>query len=333
MVNGKKVAVIGSGPAGIAAAYYLSVRGYEVTLYEKHSKLGGLLRYGIPDFRLPKEILDNWLEKIILNANIKVEINKQLGKEITLQELKKYYDSIILAFGANISNSMNIPGEQNDNVIGGNELLEYRKFPDFTYKKVAVIGGGNVAIDAARTIKKLDAKNVYIIYRRAEEQMPAERKEIEAAKKEGIEFIFQTNVLKIVNKDELTNINLKRKKQSVGNDALVVPKIECIKTELVQKEGEIRKSPINIEGTNYFMDIDYVIMAVGSHPNEKLVNHLELETTKWGYIQVNENYQTSDEKIYAVGDLIGTKQTVAWAARSGFECAKKIVECDKLQFA
>lgn len=306
--NSKKIAIIGSGPAGIASAYYLSIRGYKVTIYEKHPKLGGLLRYGIPEFRLSKEILDNWLEKIILNENIEIITNTEIGKEITLEELKEKYDAIILAFGANVSNKMNIPGEDLDFVLGGNELLEYRKMPNFKDKKVAVIGGGNVAMDTSRTIKKLGAKDVYVIYRRAEEQMPSEKKEIEAAKQEGIEFIFQTNLLKVfANK-----------------------KIECIKTGLIQIPGETRKSPVNIEGSNYLMDMDYVIMAVGSHPNKDVVSKLKLETTKWGYLKVNEDYKTSDEKIYAIGDLIGTKQTVAWAARSGFECAKRIIECDKL---
>ncbi len=306
--NGKNIAVIGFGPSGIAVAYYLSVRGYKVTIYEKHSKLGGLLRYGIPEFRLSREILNKWLAKTILNENIAIKTNTELGKDITLEELKEKYDAIILSFGANVSNKMNIPGEDLEFVLGGNELLEYRNMPNFKDKKVAVIGGGNVAMDTSRTIKMLGAKEVSIIYRRAEEQMPSERKEIEDAKKEGIEFVFQTNLLQIFENK----------------------KIECIKTQLVQKKGETRKSPINIEGSNYLMDIDYVVMAVGSRPNKEVIDKLNLETTKWGYLKVDEEYKTSDSKIYAVGDLIGTKQTVAWAARSGFECAKKIIECDEM---
>lgn len=309
--NNRRIAIIGSGPAGIACSYYLSTRGFSVDIYEKHSKLGGLLRYGIPEFRLPKKILDKWLEKCILNKNVKAITNKELGKDITLEELKNNYEAIILAFGANISNKMNIPGEELDFVFGGNELLEYRKMPDFKNKKVAVIGGGNVAMDSVREIKRLGAKEVTIIYRRSEKEMPAEIKEIEAAKEEGVNFLFQTNILNI---------------SSQNNNS----QIECIKTELVERPGEIRKVPVNIEGSNYLMDIDYVVMAVGSHPNTEVVDKLKLETTNWGYIKVDENYKTSDDKIYAVGDLIGTKQTVAWAARSGFECAKKIIECDKL---
>ena len=300
--NGKKVAVIGSGPAGLAASYLLSNNGYEVHIYEKHSKLGGLLRYGIPEFRLEKKLLDNWLDKFIINNNIKIYVNTELGKDIGLENLKKKYDIIILAFGANISNKMNILGEDKNFVYGGNELLEYRNMPDFSGKNVVVNGGGNVAIDSAREIKKLGAKNVTIVYRRSLEEMPAAVKEIKAAQEDGVEFKFQTNILEILD-----------------------GKLKCIKTELVQKDGEKRKVPVNIEGSNFFIDIDYVVQAIGSHPNKEVIQKLGLKTNKWGYIEVDENYKTSDNKIYAIGDIAGVKQTVAWAARSGFECAKNII--------
>lgn len=299
--NSKKVAIIGSGPSGLACSYYLSTRGYKVDIYEKHSKLGGLLRHGIPEFRLEKEILDKWLEKYILNKNVTAFTNMELGKDILLEDLKREYNVIVLAFGANISNKMNIEGEDKEFVLGGNELLEYGNMPDFTGKKVAVIGGGNVAMDASRTIKRLGAKEVKIVYRRAEKQMPAEIKEIEEAKKEGIEFLFQTNMIKVLD-----------------------GKIECVRTELIKKEGETREYPVNIEGSNFFLNVDFVVLAVGSSADKKVIDKLGLETNKWGCIAVDENYKTSDEKIYGVGDLVGNKQTVAWAARSGFECAKNI---------
>lgn len=299
--DSKKIAIIGSGPSGLAASYYLSTRGYKVSIYEKHSKLGGLLRYGIPEFRLEKEILDKWIDKFILNKNVEVYTNKELGKDISLRDLKESYDAVILAFGANVSNKMNVEGEEKEFVLGGNELLEYKNTPNFKDKKVAVIGGGNVAMDTSRTIKKLGAKDVTIVYRRSEKQMPAERKEIEEAKKEGINFLFQTNMIKVLDN-----------------------KIECVKTQLIKKEGETREYPVDIEGSNFFMNIEFVVLAVGSSPNKDIVDKLGLETSKWGYIKIDGNYRTSDEKIYAVGDLAGTKQTVAWAARSGFECAKQI---------
>lgn len=299
----KRVAIIGSGPSGLACSYYLSTRGLKVDIYEKHNKLGGLLRYGIPEFRLKKEILDKWLEKYILNSNVTAFTNMELGKDIFLEELQKNYDAVVLAFGANVSNKMNIEGEEKEFVLGGNELLEYGNMPNFTNKKVAVIGGGNVAMDASRTIKRLGTKNVTIVYRRAEKQMPAEQKEIEEAKKEGIEFLFKTNMVKVLDK-----------------------KIECVKTELIKKEGEPREYPVNIEGSNFTIDVDFVVLALGSSPNKKLINSLKLETNKWGNILVDENFRTSTQKIYAIGDLAGNKQTVAWAARSGFECAKSIIK-------
>lgn len=301
--KGKKIAIVGSGPSGLAAAHYLSNKGYKVTIFEKHSKLGGLLRYGIPEFRLERKILDNWLNQYILNKNIHIMTNIELGKDITLEELKQKYDKIILAFGANVSHKMHIPGEEKENVIGGNELLEYRKFPSFYHKKVAIIGGGNVAMDTARTVKRLGAKEVSIVYRRDEKQMPAEKKEVEEAMQEGIKFLFQTNVIKILEN-----------------------KIECVKTKLVRIENEKRLYPINEENTNFLIDTDYVILAVGSKADKELITKLGLKTSNLGYISVDENYKTSDEQIYACGDLIGNNQTVAWAARSGLEVAKSIEE-------
>lgn len=301
--NSKKIAIIGSGPSGLACSYYLSSRGYKVSIYEKHSKLGGLLRHGIPEFRLEKDLLDKWLEKYILNKNVEIFTNVELGKDITLEDLKNEYDVVVLAFGANISNKMNVEGEEQSFVFGGNELLEYNNMPDFRNRKVAVVGGGNVAMDVSRTIKRLGAENVSVVYRRSEKQMPAETKEIEEAREEGIEFLFQTNMIKVLDN-----------------------KIECVKTELIKKEGETREYPINVEGSNFFMDIDFVVLAVGSSADKNLIDKLELETNKWGNIKVDENYRTSEKKIYAIGDLIGTKQTVAWAARSGFECAKSILK-------
>ena len=200
---------------------------------------------------------------------------------------------------------MNIPGEDLDGVYGGNELLETGKHPDYTGKSVAVSGGGNVAMDSARTIKRLGAKNVYVIYRRAREQMPAEDYEVEEAMQEGVEFLFQNNIVKIL-----------------GNEK--VEKLECIKTELVQKEGEKRLAPVNVEGSNYTIDVDYVVMAVGSKANKEVVSKTGLETTEYGNIKVDEKYMTSKKGVFAGGDLIGTKATVAWAARSGRNASEEI---------
>ena len=306
VILSKKIAVIGSGPASLTCAAFLAKQGYQVTIFEKHNKLGGILAHGIPEFRLKQEIVEATISKI-LDLGIEVKTNTELSIEpkensITLDELESKYDAIFIGIGANVSSQMGIEGESLQGVYGGNELLEKNNHPDYTEKNVAVIGGGNVAMDTARTIKKLGAKTVTIIYRRAEEQMPAEIKEIKEAKQEGIEFLFQTNILRIIGDKK-------------------VEKIECIKTELKQKEGETRLSPVNIENSNYFLSMDYVVMAVGSSPEKELTSKLKLETDEKGRIKVNENNQTSNSKIFAGGDLIGEKATVAWAARSGRNAA------------
>ncbi len=303
---GKKVAVVGSGPVGLTCAAFLARKGANVTIYEKYSDLGGILRRGIPDFRLSKDILDNTIQKI-LDLGISVEYNKEIGNNIYLEDLTNKYDAVFIGIGANIPWKMGIEGENLQGVYGGNTLLEKQNHPDYTEKNVAIIGGGNVAMDCARTIKKMGAKNVSIIYRRSEKQMPAERKEIEDAKLEGVKFLFQNNVTKILGQDK-------------------VEKIECIKTELVEKEGETRKVPIDIEGSNYIISMDYVVMAIGSAPEEKILNKLNLERTKKGYIKVDEAYRTSIKKVFAGGDIIGQKATVAWAARTGRDAAYEIAK-------
>ena len=301
----KKIAIVGGGPAGITASAFLLKKGFSVTLFEKYNYLGGLLVHGIPEFRLPKDIVKNTIQKII-DLGLDVKYNFELGKNLSLNELEKNFDAIFLAYGANVTTKMGIEGEGLKGVYGGNQLLEYKNHPDYRGKKVAVIGGGNVAMDCARTIIRLGAENVKIIYRRAEEQMPAEAKEIQEAKNEGIEFLFQNNIVKIIGKDK-------------------VEKLELIKTKLVQKDGETRKVPINIENSNYIIDMDYVVMALGSMP-ESFTIDLGLVLNKYGYIYIDENYQTSNKKIFAGGDIAGCKSTVAWAARSGRDAANKISE-------
>ena len=306
----KKVAVIGGGPAGLTCAAFLAKKGVDVTIYEKYNYLGGLLVHGIPEFRLPKDIVKETVNRI-LNLGINVKYNMELNKNLILQDLEKQYDAIFLSFGANISSKMGVEGKNLPGVFGGNELLEYNLHPDYTNKKVAVIGGGNVAMDCARTVKKKGAKEVKVIYRRSREEMPAEQKEIEDAIAENIEFLYQNNIVKIIGQDK-------------------VEKLELIKTRLIQKEGEIRKSPVNIENSNYKIDVDYVIMALGSRP-EEFVGDLKLVLNKYGNILVNDKCKTSNSKIYAGGDLAGKIGTVAWAAKSGRDAAISICEDLKIK--
>jgi len=300
----KKVAVIGSGPCGITCAATLKRLGIkQVDILEKKSYLGGLLIHGIPDFRLSKDIVKNVYDNI-LSLGINVKYNTEFGKDVFINELVSKYDAVFISTGANKSSKMGIDGESLKGVYGGNELLEYKEFPDFKGKSVAVIGGGNVAMDTCRTIKRLGAEHVYVIYRRAEEQMPAELKEIKEAKEEGIEFKFLNNIVKIIGKEK-------------------VEKIECIKTELVYEEGK-RPYPVNIENSNYILDMDYVVMAIGSELEENSLK--EFKKNSWNKIEIDENYKTNIDNVYAGGDVGGVKSTVAWASQSGREAAKKIYD-------
>ncbi len=300
----KKVAIVGGGPAGLTCGAFLAKNGIKVTIYERYDFLGGLLIYGIPEFRLDKKIVKNTI-KNILDLGIDVKYNQVLGKNLKLEDLTKEYDYVYLSFGANVSSKMGISGEDLDGVYGGNELLEYGNHPNYKGKTVIINGGGNVAIDTARTVKRMGANRVIIVYRRAREQMPAESKEINDAINEKIEFLFQNNIVKI-------NGNKK------------VESVELIKTKLIQKEGDTRLYPINIEGSNYKIDADYVIMALGSKA-DSYIKELGLELTSNSYIKIDEHFKTSNPKVYAGGDITGGKGTVAWAARNGRDAAYEIL--------
>ena len=297
-----KVAVIGGGPSGLTCAAFLRKKGIAVTIYEKYNYLGGLLVHGIPEFRLSKKLVKQVTDNII-NLGIDVKYNMELGKNLSLDDLEKEYDAIYLAIGANLSNKMNIPGENLKNVYGGNELLENNIKLDYKGKTVIVSGGGNVAMDVARTVKRSGAEKVIIVYRRSENEMPADIKEIEDARKDGVEFLYLTNIIKIIGTEK-------------------VEEIEVVKTKLVKKEGETRLSPVNIDGSNYTIPCDYVMMAVGSHP-EAFVEELKLDKNR-GRIAIDEEGRTSDEKVFSGGDIAGTKATVAWAARAGRNAANAI---------
>lgn len=296
----KKIAIIGGGPAGLTCSAFLARNGYNVTIYEQRDALGGIIEHGIPEFRLDRKVLENTVKKI-LKLGIKVKYNIQLGKDISIEKLEEEYDAIFIAIGANVSSKMKIKGEDLQGILGGNELLEDKTYPNFKDKTICIIGGGNVAIDVSRTIKKLGAKKVTIIYRRSKEEMPAYENEVQQAINEDIEFMFKTNIIKII-----------------GNDK--VEKIECIKTKLENKEGESRKVPINIEKSNFILKTDYVIKAIGSVPNKQIVDEIGLQIDKQGRIVVDKDYRTSRTKVFAGGNIIGAKNTVAWAARTRKRC-------------
>lgn len=297
----ERIAVIGSGPSGLTCAGFLAENGYQVTIYEKHEYLGGLLYHGIPKFRLNKELVSKVIKQI-LDLGIEVKTNVSLGKDISLKELEKEYDAVFLGLGANVSKMMGLSGEELNGVYGANELLENLVQVDYTSKRVVVIGGGGVSIDMARTAIKEGASEVGIIYRRSRSEMSAEMNDIRAAKKEGIKFLFQTNVIKVIGEDKVTGI-------------------ECVKTTL-DKE----KKAINVEGSNFVIDTDVVIMAVGSRVDSELLESLKLDVKENGYLMVNSNNQTSNPKIFAAGDLTGAKSTVAWACRNGRDTAYSIMK-------
>lgn len=302
-LNGKKVAIVGAGPAGITASIWLARSGWSVTIFEKHEKIGGILRYGIPEFRLDKKYIDV-LEEQMKSLGIKIETNHELGKDIQIPELTLKYDVVFLSKGANVSGKMGIPGEEFTHVLGANELLENANYPDYRDKKVIIVGGGNVALDASRTIKRLGAKEVTIVYRRAREQMPAEQVEVEDAIKEGVNFLFQVNLKKIEER-----------------------KVYAVKTELIKKEGEARAIPVEIPESKFSIDADYVVMAIGSSLNKNGLDGIELNEK--GYIKINEDYQTSIQHVYAAGDNVGGIATVAWASFYGREAAKVINEKER----
>ncbi len=311
-LQGLNIAVIGAGPAGLTASAFLARNGASVTLFEKKSKLGGLLRHGIPEFRLNKGLLDDAIDKILeitcFNSDdkaISVQYKRELGKNLFLEDLKMEFDAVFLAFGSNVSKPMSIKGEELNGVFGGNELLEQGVHPDYTDKVVFVSGGGNVAIDVARTIKRLGAREVTIVYRRSKSEMPADIREYTDAKNDGVKFLFNTNLVEIH-----------------GNDC--VKEIECMKTFY---DGEVSYNNLkNLQGSNFILKADYVVMAVGSKIDMSLAENLHLDLTNKNYIKVDENYVSSDDKIFAIGDLAGITATVAWASASGRKAVEKFIE-------
>lgn len=286
-INGKKIAIVGAGPSGLTCAAFLKKLGYSVTIYEKYDYLGGIISHGIPDFRLDKDITLKNLNRIV-DLGIEVKYNFELGKNITLKELKKEYDAVFLAFGANVSNMPQIKGKNLSNVYGANELLESKKALDLKNKNVIVVGGGDVAMDMARTAKRCGG-NVLVIYRRDENQMKADINQINLAKEENVEFLFNTNVKQIIKKENISKAYL------VTND-----------------------------GFKFIYPCDYVFFAIGSKPNEKINKKLGLKLDVDGYIKTDKKQMTSMKGVFAGGDLTGTERTVAYAARSGREAAYNI---------
>ncbi len=320
--NGKKVAVVGSGPSGITCAGQLAKLGYDVTVFEALHKTGGVLSYGIPEFRLPKDLVAREVDNVAA-MGVDFETNVVVGRSITIDELQEDgYEAIFVGSGAGLPRFMGIPGENLNGVYAANEfltrvnLMKGYEFPEYPTpvkigERVAVIGGGNVAMDAARTAKRLGAKEVYIVYRRGEEELPARKEEVHHAKEEGIIFKLLNNPVAIH-----------------ANKEGWVESMECVEMDLGEPDASGRRRPVEKKGSNFILPVDTVIQAIGQSPNPLIRQTTPgLETQRWGGIIVDEDtMKTSKEGVYAGGDAVTGAATVILAMGAGKKAAKAIDE-------
>ena len=318
--TGKKVAVIGSGPAGLAAAADLAKEGHEVTIFEAFHKPGGVMVYGIPEFRLPKEIVRREIE-VLEKMGVKIVTNFLVGRTRSLKELleKDGFDAVFIGSGAGLPKFMGIPGENLVGVFSANEYLTRANLmkaydrskadtPIYPAKRVAVLGGGNVAMDSARMALRLGAEEVFVIYRRTEKEMPARAEEVAHAKEEGVVFRFLENAKRIL-----------------GDEKSRVVGIECLSYELGEPDASGRRRPIEIPGSEHIFNVDSVIVAIGneSHPLIRQTTP-ELAVDKYGHIITDESGKTSMDRVYAGGDIVLGSATVILAMGQGRKAAASI---------
>ncbi|MFH1584383.1 MAG: FAD-dependent oxidoreductase, partial [Actinomycetota bacterium] len=312
--------VVGSGPAGLTCASDLVRMGHQITLFESLHKSGGVLVYGIPEFRLPKKIVQREVD-YIKSLGVDLRVNSLIGKLYTIDELKGKYDAIFLGTGAGLPMFLGIPGENYNGVYSANEfltrsnLMKAYLFPEWDTpikrgEKVAVVGGGNVAMDSARTALRLGADEVYLVYRRSEKEMPARIEEIERAKEEGIKFMILSNPIEVIGENGW------------------VKALKCIKMKLGEPDESGRRRPIPIQGSEFVFNIDLFIVAIGTRPNPLIPQStLDLKTTKWGTIVVKEDVpMTSIDGVFAGGDIVTGAATVILAMGAGKGAAKAIDE-------
>lgn len=320
--NGKKVAIVGSGPSGLTCAGDLAKLGYDVTLFEALHAAGGVLMYGIPQFRLPKEIVQHEIAAL-KELGVKIEVNSVIGRTFTVKELmeEEGFDAVYIGTGAGLPHFMQIDGENLNGVYSANEfltrvnLMKAYEFPNvatpvYVGKKAAIVGAGNVAMDAARTAKRLGAEHVYIVYRRGEDEMPARKEEIGHAKEEGIELRLLNNPVSIK-----------------GDEKGWVNGLECVKMELGEADASGRRSPVAIKGSEYILDVDMVVMAIGQGPNPLIKQTTpDLEVNKRGNIVADEAGATSIPGVFAGGDIVTGAATVISAMGAGKRAAIAIDE-------
>ena len=318
--NGHKVAVVGAGPAGLTCAGDLAKMGYDVTIFEALQTPGGVLVYGIPEFRLPKEIVAKEVGKLA-DAGVDIQTNMVIGRVQSLDELlEEGYEAVFIGSGAGLPNFMNIPGENLLGVYSANEYLtrvnlmkaykEGYDTPIAKSHKVAVVGGGNVAMDAARCAKRMGAEEVYIVYRRSEAEIPARAEEVHHAKEEGIVFKLLNNPVRILG-DEKGRVN----------------GIECIVMELGEPDSSGRRRPVPKENSNFVIDVDTVIMSIGTSPNPLIHSTTPgLETNKWGCLIADESGATTKPGVFAGGDAVTGAATVILAMGAGKTAAQSMHE-------
>ena len=320
--SGKRVAVVGSGPAGLTLAADLAKLGHSVTILEALHVAGGVLMYGIPEFRLPKEIVQAEVD-YVASLGVKIELDSVVGKLVTVDELlNSGYQAVFLGTGAGAPMFMNIPGENFNGIYSANEfltrvnLMKGYRFPEYDTpvkvgRRVAVIGGGNVAMDSARCALRLGAEEVYIVYRRSKTEMPARHEEAENAEEEGIQFKLLTNP-----------------KRFLGNEQNWVVGMECYEMELGEPDASGRRRPIAKEGSEFIIDVDMAILALGTRPNPIIAQTTEgLETTRWGTVVTDATTgKTAKEKVWAGGDIATGSATVISAMGAGKRAAADIDE-------
>ncbi|MDP6588571.1 MAG: NADPH-dependent glutamate synthase [Alphaproteobacteria bacterium] len=317
--NGFRIGIVGSGPAGVACAADMAKAGCDVTIYEAFHKSGGVLRYGIPEFRLPDTVIDAEMENLT-RLGVKIECNTLVGRLFTIEQMVEEmgYDAVFIGTGAGTPNFMGIPGEFLNGVLSANELLtrcnlmHAGEFPSYDTplhlgRRIAVIGSGNTAMDAMRVCLRLGAEKVYCVYRRTKDESPAREEEIEHAEEEGVDFRWLTAPIEILGDED-------------GN----ARGMRCIEMELGEPDSSGRRRPVPIEGSEYDFEVDMVIYAIGTQANPIIGQTSKLKLNDWGYIEVDENLATSMAGVYAGGDIVTGGATVILAMGAGRRAARSM---------